>query len=123
MKIDSAKGIAKFLLCKSRGQSYCGACSSCLRIEKEIHPDVLIIGESEEDSLKVDAIRELSHQMAIAPLESDSKICIIDECHRMNTASSNAFLKTLEEPGVGRYFLNDSGRIASNDDSLALLGF
>ena len=104
-KFQVAKNLAKFLLCqKKTAGSFCGKCSPCRRIEAEIHPDVLILREPDEDTIKIDTIREICHQMEISPIEAAAKICIIDECHRMTVASSNAFLKTLEEPGQSRYF-------------------
>lgn len=106
LKWEIAKAMAKFLFCRNRGeQAFCGECSSCKRIEKEIHPDVLLFKEDEEESLKVETVREISHQMEVAPLEGGCKVCIIDEAHKMNQASANAFLKTLEEPKEGRFFI------------------
>jgi replication-associated recombination protein RarA len=106
LKLDIGKAIARFLLCKNpENNNFCGECSNCRRIEKEIHPDVVILREPEEDTIKIETIREVTHQMGILPLEGEKKVCLIDECHRMNQAASNAFLKTLEEPGAGRYFL------------------
>lgn len=104
-KFQIAKTMAKFLLCANRGQKvFCGECSPCRRVEKDIHPDVLVLREEGEETLKIDSIREICHQMEVSSIEGGAKICIIDECHRMNAASANAFLKTLEEPGDRRYF-------------------
>lgn len=103
-KIETAKLMAKFLLCTEKKKP-CGNCNACSRAEREIHPDLLIVREEGEDQIKIETIRELAHQMAIQPLEGGCKICIIDECHRMNAAANNAFLKTLEEPGENRFFL------------------
>lgn len=83
------------------------------RVARDIHPDVLWIKEEGEDSIKIDRIREVCHQMEIAPLESGAKICVIEECHRMNHAASNAFLKTLEEPLPNRYFWLMTSQIGS----------
>jgi DNA polymerase III delta prime subunit len=103
-KLEAAKLMARFLLCSANSKP-CGKCNACSRAEREIHPDLLILKEEGEDQIKIETIREVSHQMSIQPLEGGRKICIIDECHRMNAASSNAFLKTLEEPGSERFFI------------------
>lgn len=105
-KFQIAKKMGQALLCASpaRGRG-CGNCSTCRRAEKELHPDFLIIGKEDKGNLKIDSVRELCHQMSVAPMEGGRKICLIDECHRMNAAAANAFLKTLEEPGDGRHFL------------------
>lgn len=101
-----AKNIAKSFICseKKAGALFCDQCNHCRRIEKETHPDVLLYQVQDEDVIKIDTVRDLCHQMAVGPIEQNNKICIIDECHRMNASSANAFLKTLEEPGEGRYF-------------------
>lgn len=99
-----AKNIAKQFLCAKKGPIFCDECNHCRRIEKEIHPDVILYGMPEEDTIKIDEVRDLCHQMEIGPLEGNIKLCIIDECHRLNAASANALLKTLEEPGPGRFF-------------------
>ena len=89
----------------TNGNSFCGECSSCKRIEKGIFPDLLLFKESDEEGLKVENVRDIIYQMDVAPLEGKAKVCIIEEAHRMNAASSNAFLKTLEEPKENRYFV------------------
>lgn len=105
-KLRIGKALGQRLLCASplRGRP-CGNCSACRRVEKELHPDFLILRDEDDENLKIDSVRDLCHQMSIAPLEGRMKICLIDECHRMNAAAANAFLKTLEEPGEGRHFI------------------
>ncbi|MBI4404843.1 MAG: DNA polymerase III subunit [Deltaproteobacteria bacterium] len=104
-KLAVAKNVAKFILCKKKESGcFCGSCSTCQRIDRECHPDVLMFCEEGEDTIKVDTVREICRQMVLSPMEATSKICLLDECHRMTAASSNAFLKTLEEPAPNRYF-------------------
>jgi DNA polymerase III delta' subunit len=106
LKYQVAKGMAKFLFCQAPSQrAFCGQCSNCKRIEKEIHPDVYFFKEDSEDTLKIETVREVIGQMRVSPIEGPYKICVIDEAHRMNSAAANAFLKTLEEPGEGRFFI------------------
>lgn len=104
-KLALAKNVAKHLLCPNRKQPpFCDRCSTCRRIDNDLHPDVLVCREEGEDVIKIDTVRDLCHQMALTPVEGAAKICIVDECHRLNVSSANAFLKTLEEPGPERYF-------------------
>jgi DNA polymerase III gamma/tau subunit len=101
-----AKSVVKQLLCPNASATlrYCDKCNTCRRIAKEIHPDLFIYRELDEEQIKIDPLRELCHHMSLTPMEARAKVCIIDECHRMNNSSANAFLKTLEEPGEGRFF-------------------
>jgi len=114
-KWELAKNVAKSFICRAKkGQSlFCDDCNDCRRIEKELHPDVLFYRVPEEDVIKIDTVRDFCHQMEVGPLEQSKKICIVDECHRMNTAAGNAFLKTLEEPGEGRYFFLLTSQVGS----------
>jgi DNA polymerase III delta' subunit len=104
-KAKIARRMAKALLCPKKQSlpPFCGVCSTCRRVEAGTHPDVLWLAPTEE-SLKIDSVRELCHQMELTPVEGGHKIAVIEDCHRMNTASANAFLKSLEEPGPNRHF-------------------
>lgn len=101
-RLRVAKRMAQFLFCKTA--SLCGECSNCRRVEKEIHPDFLL-QKAEEDSIKIEQIRQICLQMNITPLEGGAKVCILEECDRMTSSAANALLKNLEEPGELRYFL------------------
>lgn len=104
---DLARKFAQALLCPRRKSSFpfCGICSSCRRAESGLHPDLLLVQEPEEEVLKIELVRQVCHEMTLSPLEADAKVCLVMDCHRLNAASANAFLKTLEEPADGRYFL------------------
>ena len=106
VKFQAAKGMAKFLFCTQKSKTaFCGECSNCKRIEKEIHPDVYFFKDDSSENLKIESVREMIGQMRVSPMEGPYKICVIEEAHRMNSAAANAFLKTLEEPGEGRFFV------------------
>lgn len=76
----------------------CG-CSSCSKIEKMIHPDVMLFEYEGEKTIKIDQIRsDLEEKVFLSPFESRYKIFILDDAERMNNNAQNAFLKTLEEP-------------------------
>lgn len=114
-KARAARRMAKALLCPKRQSlpPFCGACSTCRRIEAGSHPDVIWISDLEEDTIKIDRVRELCHQMELTPVEGPVKIAIVEDSHRLNKSSGNAFLKTLEEPGPGRYFWLLTSQIGS----------
>lgn len=97
VKRDVARGMARYLM---GGDSHLGD-----RVMRGIHPDVVWLGDEEDDILKIESVRSLCHQMEISALEGGAKVAVVDECHRLNAAAANAFLKTLEEPGERRFFI------------------
>ncbi len=96
-----AEVFAKALNCTSGRDSLdaCDACSSCLKIDHGNHPDVITI-RAQGQSIRIQEIRELQEQMKFSPLEGGKRIFIIVDADRMNIASANAILKTLEEPSA-----------------------
>ena len=102
----TALGFAKLLNCREmesgtveKGEidGPCG-CISCSKIERGIHPDVFTVEHEGQWVIKVEQIREVERKIAFPPFEGRTKVVIIDDAHRMNKSSQNAFLKTLEEP-------------------------
>ena len=90
---------AKALNCEEepeRGDA-CDQCASCRKIERLLHPDVLLL-EPEGQTLKVEQVRLMQRQLAYRPYEGRRRICILTAADRMAPNMSNALLKTLEEP-------------------------
>lgn len=100
----SAIEVVKSILCKKIPA--CNSCDECRRVEKEIHPNLIII-KPEDDSkeIKIESIRELVKSLNFSAAEGNKRFVIIDDAHRMNTSSSNAMLKTLEEPPRDTIFI------------------
>ena len=106
-KITLAKEFVKWLFCEkvksgelSSGQS-CGVCRSCQEIEKNSHPDLLVVSADKEGKsaeIGISRIRDLQHQLLFYPYKSSFKVVIIEEAHNLTREAANAFLKTLEEP-------------------------
>lgn len=106
---------AKLLNCVSEKKDNCTMCSSCVKIEKNIHPDIFIISAEEgERIISIDKIRELSARLSLKPFEARYRVAIID-AQTLNEESSNALLKTLEEPGPDMVFI----LIAANASALS----
>lgn len=98
-KSTLARALALALNCTGNIKP-CGQCSSCRKMDSSNHPDVTIldkIGEK-KDALKIEAIRELQHDLSLRPHESEHKIAVLCDFERATTGAANALLKTLEEP-------------------------
>ena len=92
-----AKIIAQQLNCTGEAGRPCENCSSCLKTQKEQHPDLHII-QNGESQIKIEDIREILRQANFRPYEGNSKIFIIDNAHKLNSEAANSLLKVLEEP-------------------------
>ncbi len=97
-KMTTAEVFSKTLLCHDRnGWGRCEKCSSCTMIKKGYHPDLMVI-EPEENSVKIEQIRDGLKFLFYHPQISSLKILIINEADKMTEDCQNALLKTLEEP-------------------------
>lgn len=109
----AAKTLAKALNCLNDDLDACDNCASCLKIDKNEHPDVYMIdcdtpilissGHNQDEkadsaAIRIDHIRQLQKNISLKPYEGRKKVFIIDEAHNLTSAASNAFLKILEEP-------------------------
>lgn len=82
--------IAKNLAEKSLGQPV---------ISLTQHPDLFYFpANSGENSLGIDAIRNLIKRLSKTTTQAKNKVGLIEEAHRMTREAQNALLKTLEEP-------------------------
>jgi DNA polymerase-3 subunit delta' len=93
-KKKTAKEFAKYILCEEHDN--CGVCRSCIKIERGMHPDVIII--EDEDSIGIDQSRTIGREVYEYPYEGDKRIILIDRADTMTHEAVNALLKTLEEP-------------------------
>ena len=116
-----AKSLAKALNCaphhfgkKSGGG--CDECNSCVKIEKDNHPDVYWIrGEGKTDQIKIEQVRRLRSSIGLKPFEARRRVYIIEDAHLLTAEAGNALLKILEEPPENSLFI-----LISTDKSLLL---
>ncbi len=99
-KKKTALNFAKLLMCAHvQNTEPCDICSSCVKVNALNHPDVLVVAP-EGQFIKIDSIREACRRLNLKGFESSKKILIISKAQSLNEESSNALLKTLEEPSA-----------------------
>ncbi len=96
-KTLTALTFAKALNCKKEKMDSCDECSSCQKIEHRNHPDVRIIAP-ENDSIKIEQIRNLKRESSYKLYEGRKKVWIIEQADKFGLAAANSILKILEEP-------------------------
>ena len=98
-KADFAKAYANLLLCHNQEIAPCNNCAGCHLFSSGNHPDFYIAQPEEKSKIiKIDQIRELTQELTQTAQQGGNKIAIISPAAMMNSAASNALLKTLEEP-------------------------
>lgn len=99
----AAMEIAASIVCQDKAFPACGICMHCRKTVKNIHPDVItVVGKA---SIQVDQIREMRLDAHVLPNDGDRKVYIIQEAQTMTESAQNAFLKILEQPPTGVYFI------------------
>jgi DNA polymerase III subunit delta' len=111
----AAIAFAQALLCERKPQQGCGECSTCTRIAKHGHPDVVWLMPEDEmiarglagrsdfanvpsREIKVEQVRSLQERISLRALEGRRKVAILASAEQMNPQAQNALLKALEEP-------------------------
>lgn len=94
---------AQGILCEKE-KPPCGKCHSCLRVQSQQHPDLLMIDTGDAASIKIEQVRQIQNFSSLKSFEAGSKVIIIDAAEKLTQQAANALLKTLEEPPEGAYF-------------------
>ena len=89
--------------------------SSYKLIQNNIHPNFFLLeNDLSEDNIKIDQVRNLLIFLHRSTYTKDLKIVFIDNAEFLNVNSSNALLKSLEEPSSNTFFFiihNDASEI------------
>ena len=88
----------------------CGVCAACAKIERNVHPDFVVLERPDSGSVKIDQVRDAIGTTAYRPFEGRCRVIVIDEADRLNPDSQNALLKSLEEPPASSVFILVSSR-------------
>ncbi|MDT5121590.1 MAG: polymerase subunit delta [Acidobacteriota bacterium] len=123
--------MAKMLNCRTpEGVEACDRCSSCVRISQSKFPDYsdaednkkkLIWSDHPDVALarpfnrllRIGPMRELEREANFRPFEGKARMFIVEEADKLNPQSSNALLKTLEEPPPTSHLILITSRPAS----------
>lgn len=115
-KKEFALELAKALNCRAPREDVeaCDNCPACKRIVKFVLPNAddkdahkKIIWSEHADvglalpygrSILVDLVRDIEREANFRPFEGAARFFIIEDADKLNDSSSNALLKTLEEP-------------------------
>lgn len=107
--ITGAAGLGKRTLCLRFAQALnctqaehagdrCGRddCRACRLTPLETYPDLHVVAS--DGATKIDDVRQLQAQLALAPYEGGWRVALLTDFHRATLNAANALLKTLEEP-------------------------
>lgn len=101
-KTQAAYALAQALMCPKGPQGprggQCGDCTVCARIARRKHPDVRYFAPEGAGGYLVEQVRDIVADTALAPIQGNRKIYILDRVDQLGTSAANSFLKTLEEP-------------------------
>lgn len=109
---ETALQLSELLRCRQQVNGIrCGQCHDCRLMTAGTHPDFMLVAAQEgKKQIGIDLIRKTSDFANTRPQVAQCKVILIDQAERLNTASANAILKTLEEPASGVMFLLASER-------------
>lgn len=100
-----SKLLAAAALCEQE-DAPCGVCPACRKVFGDCHPDVTVVGGSEEArSFHLDTVRTLRESAYILPNEGKKRVFVLCNVHAMTEQAQNALLKLLEEPPAHVLFL------------------
>jgi DNA polymerase-3 subunit delta' len=102
--LNFAVAFAKAINCLEMKHDFCGHCSHCVEVEKDIFLDLKILSPDGQ-FYKKEQILFLIDDNFNKPIKGEKKINILTDAHRMNENSANTFLKVLEEPASSNIFI------------------
>lgn len=96
--LETAKYLAKSLLCDNPSPLACNSCLSCKRVDHGTYTDFIIL-DGKEGQIKKGDVQEIVGDFSKTPIEAKGiMIYIINLVENMNIQAINSLLKFLEEP-------------------------
>lgn len=112
-KVQFAERLVRALLCTQprAGGDACGHCAACQLCQAGTHPDLRRVAPEEPGkAIRIDAVRDLIRYLALKSQFGGYKVATVSPAERLNSASANALLKTLEEPTAQTLLVLSSAR-------------
>ena len=101
--LETAKYLAKSILCDSPSPLACNNCITCLRIDDKNYPDFFVFDGSKE-TIKKEAVATIESSFEMKAFEAKGiRVYILHLIENMTIEAINAILKFLEEPGMKIY--------------------
>ncbi|MFY9398767.1 MAG: DNA polymerase III subunit [Desulfomonilia bacterium] len=102
-KTMAAREFFKAVNCLESPGEPCDECACCRKVkagpDTATHPDLLTVSPEEgRQVITVNDIRDMISEIGLKPFEAKTRFVVIEPAEQLNKASSNALLKTLEEP-------------------------
>lgn len=96
--LETAKFLAKTILCDDPSPLACSNCITCLRIESDNYPDVIIL-DGAKDSIKKEDVLNIESRFEKTAFETKGiMIYVINLVENMTIEAVNSILKFIEEP-------------------------
>lgn len=92
---QAALALAKAMVCEHHG---CNKCEECVRVDRNSHPDVVVLAPESATGYLIGQIKQVISQMSLAPVRGRAKVYIFTQADRLKGTAANALLKTIEEP-------------------------
>ena len=97
------KTFCKLVAMKLNCLGVCKSCADCVKILKEVHPDVLNFPKGK--SVLVEDANVITNELNVLPMFSKYKIFIINNFNLATLQAQNKLLKSIEEPPKNVIFL------------------